>query len=78
MSRGLADLKLQVNARETVAKNVSLPETIAQARRTVRWSAIIVALARVVSSLVRCYGDARAQSLEKRVELLEARDMKQP
>jgi hypothetical protein len=78
VARGLANLRLQVDALETVAKNASLPETIAQARKTVRWSAIIVAIALIVSSLVKLYGDERVRSLEKRIEQLEARDMRQP
>jgi hypothetical protein len=79
VSRSLADLKLQVNALETVAKNASLPETVAQARKTVRWSAIIVAVALIVSSLIKFWGDERVRSLEKRIEQLEvARDMRQP
>lgn len=79
VSRNLADLKLQVNALETVAKNASLPETVAQARKTVRWSAIIVAVALIVSSLIKFWGDERVRSLEKRIEQLEvARDMRQP
>jgi len=72
VARGLANLRLQVDALETVAKSASLPETVAQARRTVRWSAILVALALVISSLIKLYGDTQARSLEKRVEQLEA------
>ena len=78
VARGLADLRLQVNALEVVAKSASLPETIAQARKTVRWSAVIVAVALVVSSLIKLWGDERVRSLEKRIEVLEARDSKGP
>ena len=79
VARGLADLRLQVNALETVARSASLPETIAQARRTVRWSAIIIAIALVMSSLIKFWGDARVRSLEKRIEQLEqVRDMRRP
>ena len=79
VARGLADLRLQVNALETVAKSASLPETIAQARKTVRWSAIVVALALIVSSLIKLYGDERVRSLERRIEQLEwTRDMRRP
>lgn len=78
VARGLADLRLQVNALETVAKSASLPETIAQARKTVRWSAIVVAVALVLSSLIKFWGDERVRSLEKRIEQLETRDMRQP
>ena len=78
VARGLADLRLQVNALEVVAKSVSLPETIAQARKTVRWSAVVVAAALIVSSLIKFWGDERVRSLEKRIEQLEARDMRQP
>jgi hypothetical protein len=79
VARGLANLRLQVDALETVAKNASLPETVAQARRTVRWSAFVVALALVISSLIKFWGDERVRSLEKRIELLEqTRDTRHP
>lgn len=72
VARGLADLRLQVNALETVTKAASLPETVAQARRTVRWSAFVVALALVVSSVIRYVGDRHVDAFEKRLEHLEA------
>jgi hypothetical protein len=78
VARGLANLRLQVDALETVAKSASLPETVAQARRTVRWSALFVAIALIVSSLIKFWGDERVRSLEKRIEQLEAHDMRQP
>ena len=78
VARGLADLRLQVNALETVAKGASVPETIAQARKTVRCSAVVVAVALIVSSLIKFWGDDRVRSLEKRIELLETRDMRRP
>jgi hypothetical protein len=79
VARGLANLRLQVDALETVAKNTSLPESVAQARKTVRWSAIVVAIALIASSLIKFWGDERVRSLEKRIELLEAtHDMRRP
>jgi hypothetical protein len=71
VARGLADLRLQVNALEIVAKAASLPETVAQARRTVRWSAFVVAIALVLSSIIRYYGDRHVDAFEKRLEHLE-------
>jgi hypothetical protein len=78
VARGLANLRLQVDAIETVAKNASLPETIAQARKTVRGSAVIVAIALIVSSLIKFWGDEHVRSLENRIEQLEVRDMRHP
>lgn len=71
VARSIADLRLQVSALQSATKNGSLPDTIAQARKTVRWSAIIVALALIVSSLIKFWGDERVRSLEKRIEQLE-------
>lgn len=72
IARSLADLRLQVDALETVTKAASLAETMKQARRTVHWSAALVAAALIVSSLIKWYSDDRVQTLEKRVEQLEA------
>ena len=79
VARALADLRLQVHALERVAKSASLPETVAQVRATVRWAAVIVAAALVLSSLIRLYGDDHVRSLEKRLDQLEGeRDTKRP
>jgi len=67
----LADLRLQVSALEATAKSVSLPASVRQVRTTIRWSAILVAIALVVSSIIKVYGDRYVEALERRVEMLE-------
>lgn len=71
LARGLADLRLQVNALQVVAKTGSLPETIAKARKTVWRSAILLAAALIVSATIKVVFNDRLQLLEKRVEQLE-------
>ena len=79
VARGLANLRLQVDALEVVVKSTSLPASIAKARKTVRWSALFVALALIVSSVIKLVGDERVRSLEKRIEQLEqTRDTRHP
>jgi hypothetical protein len=70
--RSLANLRLQVSALETAAQQATMPEAMRQARRTVRGSALLVAVALVVSSVIRFWGDEHVRSLETRVERLEA------
>lgn len=69
--RQLADLRLQVNALEVAAKNGSLPEMLKQTRRTIMWSAVIVAVGLIVSSTFRACSDSRVNALEHRIETLE-------
>lgn len=67
----LADLRLQVNALEVAAKNGTLPEMLKQTRRTITWSALVVAAALIVSSAFRACSDSRVSALERRIEALE-------
>lgn len=67
----IANLRMQVNALEITAKNVSLPETLGKARSTVRWSAIIVSAALLASAAIHVWADKRVERLEKRIETLE-------
>lgn len=69
--RQLADVRMQVNALEVTTKNASLPEMLKQTRRTIFWSALLVAIALVVSSLVRVCNDSKAKALEDRIQQLE-------
>lgn len=69
--RDIADLRIQVNALEVAAKNESLPASMKETRVTMRWSAVIIAAALVVSSVLKYCGDSRVDRLEKRVEALE-------
>jgi hypothetical protein len=71
VARQLADLRLQVSALEVAAKAGSLPEMLKQTRRTIFWSAGVVALALIVSSSVRACDDSRVRALEHRIEQLE-------
>jgi hypothetical protein len=77
--KGLANLELQVSALQTSTKDGTLPGMLKQTRRTILGSAVVVAVALIVSSLIKFWGDERVRSLEKRIELLEqVRDMRQP
>jgi hypothetical protein len=69
--RDIADLRMQVHALEVTARNETLPASVKEARSTLRWSAIVIAAALVVSSLLKYCGDGRVERLEKRVEALE-------
>lgn len=71
VARHLADLRMQVSSLEASAKLGSPQEMLKQTRSTVRWSAIIVALALLGSALIKLWSDKRVEALEKRVELLE-------
>jgi hypothetical protein len=69
--RDIADLRIQVNALEMTAKNEALPASMKEIRVTMRWSAIVIAAALVVSSILKYCADSRVARLEKRVEALE-------
>lgn len=71
VAQQVADLRLQVSALEVAAKNGSLPEMLKQTRRTITWSAILVAAALIISSAFRACSDARVSALERRIETLE-------
>lgn len=71
VAKQLADLRLQVNALEVVSKGSSLPDMLRQTRRTVTWSAILIAIALIVSSVIKIYGDTRIKNLEDRIQMLE-------
>lgn len=71
IAKQLADLRLQVNAIETVSKGSSLPEMLKQTRRTITWSAILIAIALIVSSAIKLYGDTHIKNLEDRIQALE-------
>lgn len=71
IARQLADLRLQVNAIETVSKGSSLPAMLKQTRRTITWSAVVIAIALVASSVIKLYGDARLRDLEDRIQAIE-------
>ena len=71
VSREIANLKLQIDALQKTAQAASLPEAIAKMRGTVRWSAVAIAVALVVSSIVRMVSDSEVRELRTRVERLE-------
>lgn len=71
LEQQIANLRLQLDALEKSTKAASLPEAVVAMRKTVKWSAIVIAVALVVSSLVRLASDQRIDELEKRVQLLE-------
>lgn len=69
----IANLRLQMTALEASTKTASLPEAVAKVQHTIKWSAAIVAVALVASSLVRLVIDDRVAGLERRVIQLEKR-----
>lgn len=71
VAKDIANLRMQINALEAAAKNQSIPATVQEARATLRWSAIVIAAALLVSSLLKYRSDSRVERLEKRVEMLE-------
>lgn len=71
VAKQLADLRLQVNALEIGTKGSSLPDMLKQTRRTVTWSAVLIAIALIVSSVIKIYGDDRMRDLQHRIETLE-------
>ena len=73
VARQLADLRMQVNALEVTAKHASLPEMLRQTRRTIMWSAALVAVALIISSAFRACEDSHVNALEHRIEALEAK-----
>lgn len=75
--KGLANLELQVNALQASTKDGSLPGMLKQTRRTIFWSAVLVAAALLGSSFVKAWSDSRTRSFEQRVEQLE-HDRKSP
>lgn len=71
LDRQVANLRLQLAALEETTKAASLPTAVSSLRKTVTWSAIVIALALVLSSLIRMWSDDRVHVLEKRIEQLE-------
>lgn len=67
----IANLRLQMDALEKTTRAASLPDAVSAMRRAIKWSAVVIAIALVASSLVRLVTDQRVERLEKRVELLE-------
>lgn len=71
LEKEVANLRLQLNALERAAKDVSLPEAVTRMRKTVKWSSIIIAVALVVSALISRIRDVKIRALEERIERLE-------
>jgi ABC-type sulfate transport system permease component len=71
LEQQLANLRLEINALAQATKTVSVPEAVSSVRNTMKWSAIVIAIALVISSLIRMATDERVKTLEKRVEALE-------
>ena len=71
VARQVADLRLQVDALQVIAKSASLPETMNAVRKTIRISAILICCALLVSSVIRAWDDRQVRALEERIEVLE-------
>jgi hypothetical protein len=70
-ARDVANLKLQFDALQKSVQTVSLPEALAKMRSTLKWAAVVVAIALVASSLIRMFSDTEIRDLRQRVETLE-------
>lgn len=66
----IANLRIQVSTLEAAAKTGSLPEMLRQTRKTMVWSAVLVAIALLGSSVIRWWSD---RALDQRLEVLEHR-----
>ncbi len=77
-SRDIANLKLQLDALQKAAQAASLPEALAGMRATLKWSAIVIAVALVVSSVIRLFADTDTRDLRRRVEALEKHHAEKP
>lgn len=71
VSKHLADLRLQVNALTIAAKDASLSHMLAQTRRTMHIATVVIALALVSSASIKACSDARVDSFEHRLDVLE-------
>lgn len=67
----VVNLRLQLDALQKATQEASLPEAVTKMRNTVKWSAMGIAIALIVSSLVRMFEASEIKSLEKRIERLE-------
>ena len=67
----MADLRLQIDALEKTTKATSLPEALVSMRKTGEWSSVVIALALIISALIRLVQDGEIRALEKRIEHLE-------
>lgn len=77
-ARDLANLKLQMDALQKSVQNASLPEAFAMMRSTMKWSAMIIAAALLVSSIIRLVSDNEVRELRRRVEKLENHHAEKP
>lgn len=73
VAKKLANVRLQVSALQEAAKDGSLPETLQQTRRTVLWSALLVAVALIASSTYKSCSDEREHAFEQRLSVFEHR-----
>lgn len=71
LARQVADLQLQLVQLKAVTKETALPEVVKQMRVTLKWSALVVAVALLISSLLRIFVPTPDDALVRRVERLE-------
>lgn len=77
-ARDIANLKLQMDALQKTAQTASLPEALTKMRATVKWSAVIIAIALVISSVLRLVADSDVRDLRRRIEKLENYHVEKP
>lgn len=70
-ARDLANLRLEVHALATKINAESLPDHLRGLRRTISWSAVVIAFALLMSGVMHMCGTSKIDKLEKRVEQLE-------
>lgn len=70
-ARDVANLKLQIDALQKSVQSASLPEAFVAMRSTMKWSAVIIAVALLVSSIIRLVSDNEVRELRHRMEKLE-------
>lgn len=77
-ARDIANLKLQLDALQKSAEAASLPDAVTKMRATVKWSAVVIAVALVASSLIRMFSDSDVRDLRHRIEKLESGRTEKP
>ncbi len=70
-ARELANLRLEISALASRMSAATLPDAIKGVRRTVKWSALGIAIALLANGVLHVWGSTKLEHLEQRVERLE-------
>lgn len=71
-AREIANLRIEVSTLSTRINGASLPQAMAEIRRTVAFAAILVSVALLASSAIHACSTREVRDLRRRVERLEA------